>query len=391
MAWESLKWASSRWSLSRWLLFARLLQLSGTLVTALMNGFLLVYIHNNGLGFASSMFCLEMMACIALIYSGLVLLMQHSGDRRRRSSTPLIATFIAGDVVFSVMMIAIITVLARTGLPTDCHGLTRDDMEPGDVEDKPPPGFNTMRFGDEAHNIKGQLDSYCSLERGFYFIAAALVFTYMLTVTLGVLRIYERHYINSRKDPLFASTDNVYQLDHIRSEIHNPNRTGDLENAAPSTEGILTPRSRANPSIQTQGFGSSDDLRRERAFRQQAQTQPLPVSPVSAASPVSQVSPVSPVVRQHGSFNSPVVLDTSMEGLMIGHSPDPDPAAEATITDGYRHHLHPGMSSLPPYSPGQSRGQFMDGHGDESNEMRLSEYVKGETRAQNMKDSGMGM
>ncbi|KAI0376480.1 hypothetical protein F5Y04DRAFT_266359 [Hypomontagnella monticulosa] len=389
MAWNSLKWASSRWSLSRWLLFARLTQLSGTLVTAVMNGFLLVYINNHRLGLAPSMFTLEMMACISLIYSGLVLLMQHSGDRRRRASTPIIATFIAGDVIFTGMMIGIVTVLARTGLPTDCHGLTQDDNN----EDKPPPGsgFDTFRFGDESRNIKGQLDSYCSLERGFYFITAALVFTYMITVSLSILRIYERHHINSRKDPLFASTDNVYPLSHMRSEIHDSNHTEDLENAMPSTEGVLTPRSRTNPSIQTQGFGSSEDVRRQRAFRQQAQSQPLPVSPVSAASPVSQVSPVSPIARQHGSFVSPVVLDTSMEGLMINHSPEPDPAAEAAITDGYRHHLHPGMSSLPPYTPGQSRGQFMDGHGDESNEMRLSEYVKGETRAQNMKDSGMGM
>lgn len=43
-------------------------------------------------------------------------------------------------------------------------------------------------------------------------------------------------------------------------------------------------------------------------------------------------------------------------------------------------------SQLPPYSPGNLRR--MTGHGDEDNDTRLSEYVKGETRAQDMKDSG---
>ena len=43
-------------------------------------------------------------------------------------------------------------------------------------------------------------------------------------------------------------------------------------------------------------------------------------------------------------------------------------------------------NQLPPYSPG-NHGR-MSGHGDESNDIRLSEYVKGATRAQDMKDEG---
>lgn len=52
----------------------------------------------------------------------------------------------------------------------------------------------------------------------------------------------------------------------------------------------------------------------------------------------------------------------------------------ALVSDGMRP-----MPMLPPYSPGSAR---MVGHADEGNDMRLSGYVKGETRAQNMKDSG---
>lgn len=56
-------------------------------------------------------------------------------------------------------------------------------------------------------------------------------------------------------------------------------------------------------------------------------------------------------------------------------------ADDALVSDGMR----PEEPALPAYHPGNNR---MVGHAGESNEMRLSEYVKGETRAQGMKDSG---
>lgn len=58
-----------------------------------------------------------------------------------------------------------------------------------------------------------------------------------------------------------------------------------------------------------------------------------------------------------------------------------DQAADsALVSDGMRPE-----PTLPPYEPGSSQ---MLGHGTESNDMRLSEYVKGQDRAQDMKDSG---
>lgn len=63
-----------------------------------------------------------------------------------------------------------------------------------------------------------------------------------------------------------------------------------------------------------------------------------------------------------------------------------DAAGAALVSDGGMR-SQSSESALPPYPyrPGSAR---MPGHADESNEMRLSGYVKGETRAQNMKDSG---
>ncbi|KAI1480925.1 hypothetical protein F4774DRAFT_64782 [Daldinia eschscholtzii] len=390
MEWPSPKWALSRWTISRWLLLARLLQVSCTLVAAVMNGFLLVYIHINRLGFATSMFCLEMMICIALIYSGVVLLMHHSGNRRSRPSTTSATIFIAGDALPTGIMIAIIAILSRTGLPTDCHGLTRNDIEKDDAPDNPPPGYDTIRFGD-GNDIKGLLDRYCSLEQSFYSIAIALVFTYMLTITLGALWIFERRWNYGQKDHPYLSTDNVYQLDHLGPEIQSTGAERDPDDTTPSSEGVFTPTTRTNPTIQTHNVGSSSEIHGDGVFNEQRRTEHFPVSPVSIASRISQVSPISPVMHQHGLFHiaSQDVPGMSAGSSMVDHSSNL--AAEAMVTDGYRYRAQPGMPSLPAYSSSQTRGQFMDGHGNESNDMRLSDYVKGETRAQNMKDSGLGM
>ncbi|KAI1439639.1 hypothetical protein F5Y02DRAFT_53982 [Annulohypoxylon stygium] len=381
MARDLCKWTSTRWSLSRCLLFARLLQVSGMIVTAVMNGFLTVYIHVNNLGLTSGIVCLELMVCVAFVYSAVVLLFQHSGAPQRRSSTTIITAFVVGDLVLSGIMIAVMTVLARAGLPTDCDGLTL--MEKDDAPNDLLKGFGN---GD----MKGALDKYCGLEQSFYFIAAALIFTYILTITLGTLRIFEQRWSHGQIDHVFTSANDLYQLRHLRSKIHSPNPSRDLGNPELPREVVFTPPSQSDIPLQTRVSRLSDDVRRTQTFREQAQSQQLPVSPVSAAtSPISQVSPISPTTHHRRSFltvNTPGMLDTSMGGLMIDHS------AEATITDGYRprNYLNT-MQSPPRYMPGQSRGQFMDGHGDESNEMRLSDYVKGETRAQHMKDSGMGM
>lgn len=61
----------------------------------------------------------------------------------------------------------------------------------------------------------------------------------------------------------------------------------------------------------------------------------------------------------------------------------------AMISDGSRYNggnHRVDSSQLPPYSPGNQ--QTMNGHGSENNDTRLSEYVKGGTKAQDIKDSG---
>lgn len=63
--------------------------------------------------------------CALLIYTALVLMIQHTGGRSKRSGC--LTGFIVSDVIFTGMSMGIITVLARAGVPSNCVGLTRSD------------------------------------------------------------------------------------------------------------------------------------------------------------------------------------------------------------------------------------------------------------------------
>ncbi|KAH9885498.1 hypothetical protein F4778DRAFT_787160 [Xylariomycetidae sp. FL2044] len=369
----------TRWRLSRWIALIRLSQALGSLVTAVMNGFLLVYIQLNRLGLASSMFALEMMVCVALIYTSFVLLVQHTGSRRDHSSTTMIAFFVAGDAIFNGITLAIITVLARSGVPSDCHGLTRDNVEPGDAPDDPPEGYNTIRFSDGKNGDKGLLDRYCALERGFYFIAIAMVFAYMITVTLGIIRIYERQYTREIQMGRLTNLDDIHRLEDLTSKVD-----GDVENASEASQGIVEPRSRGvvvSPSPEAVSPAPGDDRRRERSR--------------SPAPPVSPLSPISPGSRtsRHVATDDPFVGHSAAFSLPTGGpriEDAADPAAEAAITDGYRHQMRLGMAQLPPYSPGPSRERFMGSHAeDDTDGFRFD--GRDTTRMQNGKDAGTGL
>lgn len=102
-----------------------------------------------------------------------------------------------------------------------------------------------------------------------------------------------------------------------------------------------------------------------------------------AAEPVSPLSPDSPI-----SSTAPLPHD---RGFILSAT---DVSANlAMVADGSRYtpHQHHQQASefnqLPPYSPGNNMRATMRGHGGESNDIRLSEYVKGATAAQDMKDS----
>ncbi|ORY62669.1 uncharacterized protein BCR38DRAFT_439429 [Pseudomassariella vexata] len=362
----------AKWGLSTWLVFVRLLQVLAAIVSAGLNGFLLVYIHVNRLGLSQAMSTLEIMTCVVLIYTAIVLLVQHTGRRRIKAPTNVVATFVVGDVIFTGLMIGVITILARTGVPSNCQGLTTSESD--DAPNKAPKGYNTIGFGDGSSDKKGMLDKWCALERGYYFISVAVIFSYMVTVTLSILRICEGLYTkNTEVDQQLISASELQQLklkpSKDSSRRYSPvlrARGGGFSSPSPVTEGVSSPRS----TTSRQSTGQS--------FRHQARRPTLPVSPLTSPT---------------------ITIDPAREGLLIQQQQhtvvvEEDPAEAAAVADGFRpQQLNQAADAPPSYTPGSSyrpgeSSSCMVGHARESNEMRLSEYVKGETRAQDLKDRG---
>ncbi|KAI0019155.1 hypothetical protein F4780DRAFT_459958 [Xylariomycetidae sp. FL0641] len=372
MAW-SVGGPCVRWGLPRWLVLIRLFQTLACLVSAILNGFVLAYIYLHHLGLAQNMLALELMICVALIYSSLVLLVYHTGKQRLQPGTPVISSVIIGDVILTGLMIAIVTVLARAGVPSTCEGLVRDNRDLDTRLDDAQARWTAVRNTSDWLKEKRTMGRYCALERAYYFLTIAMIFSYMITVTLGALRIFERYYTkNSNVDDLLRTAGDVLELDNIRSKQNRPGRPADTEDQEHDavSRGIMTPASIDIAATSSQAAVSPISTHHEPS--NEHQTSSLPT--------VSPITPMTPNTPVGGPFTSNDMIENT-----------DDTAAEATIADGYQHHRHNSPVSLPPYTPGPSQSQYMVGHGNESNEMRLSDYVKGQTRAQTMKDSGEGM
>lgn len=46
----------------------------------------------------------------------------------------------------------------------------------GDGRASPSRGYTTVGFSNEQDGQRGELDKYCSMERGFYFVAVAIMY-----------------------------------------------------------------------------------------------------------------------------------------------------------------------------------------------------------------------
>ena len=62
-----------------------------------------------------------------LVYTILAMLIQHTG--RRSKVTSWLVFFIICDVGFIALSMAIVTLLAAGGVPSNCGGLTRPDCK----------------------------------------------------------------------------------------------------------------------------------------------------------------------------------------------------------------------------------------------------------------------
>ncbi|KAK4100562.1 hypothetical protein N658DRAFT_98610 [Parathielavia hyrcaniae] len=435
------------WSLSTWLALGRASQLLGSALTVGMHGYLTIKVFAAKLGLSKEMIALEMMACVLLGYSILVLSVGHTSRRSRR--TPWLTAFVVLDLIMCGVLLGAITTLARAGLPLHCAGMTRKDYKEDEQQNTPKPGYTTIRFSDESAGEQGELDRLCELDRSYYGLANALVFTYIFTITMTVLRILEKNY--TAKSKVNELLESLGRAEDIRLKVtDSPSLRDESPDTSlpqpPPSEGIITRTTslRSNftaatfaAASQTGAYGTSSIPRRPVGLNQLPPPLPprsLPPSSPTPSHPANQIGlgfSTVPLEEEDNDAEAALVSDGMRHESHPSHhhrhhhqqqqphhqsfpqyphhhynhhhqqqrhpSRDQYPASgppilpmlseeqqsadSALVSDGMR----PAEPALPPYHPGNRR---MSGHAGEDNEMRLSGYVKGQTRAQDMKDSG---
>lgn len=230
-----------------------------------------------------------------------------------------------------------------------------------------------------------------------------------------MLRIFENRYTKtSRVTELLESLDraeeiNLKIMDSPSLALNEPPRLNLPPPPEAPSEGILTrnPSLRSNftavTSSTTSHSGTAPPLPRRPV------PPPIPRRPLASDSPTF-IAPPNPDLRGF----VPVPLDEDLaeaalvtDGMQHHHHYHPNHHHSASLSRDQPHQfprmpmlseedlsadaalvsdgMRPSEHTLPPYQPGSGR---MSGHAGESNEVRLSEYVKGQTRAQDMKDSG---
>lgn len=267
----------------------------------------------------------------------------------------------------------------------------------GDKANPPPRGYTTNGFSNEQEGHRGQLDKFCAMERGFFFCAVLIMcvvflpianpsdtdiykhsLAYITSIIISVLRICHLNYTrNSKIQHLLDERDDILKLDlkmqtqELRSQQHSPAL-------------VSQPPAAAAPGIsRAEEAAILSSMTRATAVASASNNNNPPMVPSSGLTGVA-------VPPAFGAASSPsnAFPPAPPGGSALHLSPADVHANLAMVSDGSRYnpgsHAQPDVNQLPPYSPGNQR--LMHGHGHESNEIRLSDYVKGETRAQDMKD-----
>lgn len=219
--------------------------------------------------------------------------------------------------------------------------------------------------------------------------------SYMISIVLSVLRICELNYTrNSEIQHLLDEREEILKLElkiqEQEHQSHNSSPVPILAHMRPNPLASLPDDNHdeeAAISSPTAGY-ANDPLPRSIAGPSST-SMAVPSSSRLAGAGLAAIPESSSYHSTHPSASSSSSIPTSsipIESAFLLSSTEMH-ANLAMITDGSRY--SPGQAvdhnQLPPYSPGNQR--TMAGHGLEDNDIRLSEYVKGETRAQDMKDT----
>ncbi|KAK3994585.1 hypothetical protein QBC44DRAFT_42006 [Cladorrhinum sp. PSN332] len=243
------------WSSPTWHSIARLFQLLGSLCSASFHGFLTIWVYKKRLGLSQLMLILQLLISVLFLYSVFALILQSKKRASKKSNW--LVVLVVFDVLFCGVVLGIITLLAHAGLPLHCAGLTRDDFRDGDEGmPGPRPGYSTVRFSRQnGRELPGGLDNFCGLERSYFYISNALVFSYIITIVISMVRVVEQRLIKSCPHKFDAGDEEV-NLKDLDATAGVPSSTSlatttpvtaelsqqNLQQHAPSppSEGIIT-------------------------------------------------------------------------------------------------------------------------------------------------------
>ncbi|KAJ4393484.1 hypothetical protein N0V93_002696 [Gnomoniopsis smithogilvyi] len=371
--------------LSTWLILIRSFQVLGSFVPGAVNGWLLYYLYTNRLGPSELMLLLEVLIAIIFGHNFLSVLIIHTSHRSRQTAW-IIAT-VCFDVVLCFVDLTIVSLLSYSGLPSNCSGLTSSTWSKGDKVNLPSRGYSTIRFSDEQDGHRGELDKFCGLERGFFFCAVLIILAYILGIITSVFRICDLKYTrNEEVELLLREREETLKLELklqdqelqsqpcIPAPASTPESTTRRHNVAEATAAAKHALMSRPSVIHSPSSSSIPSSSRFKGMNLAS----IPESSAHRHTYIS-VSPRPAVATSSASVGQSSLMASDMTDFQ---------ANLAMVSDGSRYSggNQVDSSQLPPYSPGNLR--TMSGHRNENNDIRLSEYVKGETRAQDMKDGG---
>ncbi|KAM7197389.1 hypothetical protein V8F33_005610 [Rhypophila sp. PSN 637] len=387
------------WELTSWLALIRTFQLLGALAGASLNGFVAVMIYLQDRDLLINVVVLELLICSALCYTAVALILQHSGQRSKKPSW--LICFLIFDCIAIGMTAVIAWFLSQAGLPSNCVGLAMPGAEPDD----PRSTYTNTRFSDESPGQRGEMDKLCAFERSYFFVDLGLMVTFIVTIVLIVFRVRERKQVSrSTKDTETGDDDIDLKTLSATSPLTSSPVARSPTPPAPPSEGIITRNTsiRSTMTSSTASHGGPPYYRsgipNRRPVGQQSDypsTTPVPIIgfvPIPLEDEEYDDDFADALVSDGMQHQQRAQMEQQaqftrqrlqMQQAAMPMLPEDEQfaAEHALVSDGMR----PSEPMLPPYEPGENR---MPGHGAEDNETRLSEYVKGQTRAQDMKDRG---
>ncbi|KAK4229483.1 hypothetical protein QBC38DRAFT_359630 [Podospora fimiseda] len=193
-----------------WHSIARIFQLLGSLSSAGFHGFLTLWVYKKKLGLSQLMLILQLLITIIFLYTVFAIIFQSKKQRASNKKSNWLVLLVVLDVFFCGVLLGIITLLAHAGLPLHCAGLTREDFVEGDEGIPPQPGYSTVRFSKQnGKELPGGLDNFCGLERSYFFVSNAMVFSYIITIVISMVRVVEQRLLKHYPHKFDAGDEEV--------------------------------------------------------------------------------------------------------------------------------------------------------------------------------------